>query len=205
MFKHNIINFVLGLFMVFSSSGFAETKVLALSGSTRASSFNTKLVNEAAFAATKEGAQVIVISLKDYSLPFYDADLEAGEGMPEKAKQLRQLMIQSDVIMIAGPEYNASLSAILKNMIDWSSRSEGKPSRDAFKGKKFLIMSATPGAGGGARGLAHLRAIIEAIGGVVIAEQITVPNANTAFDSEGRLVNAKTNSDLQAAVKAVLR
>lgn len=72
----------------------------------------------------------------------------------------------SGIILIASPEYNASVSGLLKNAIDWASRSEtGSYSREAFNGKKFVIMSASPGSGGGAKGLTHLRAIIEALGG----------------------------------------
>lgn len=176
---------------------FSEIKVLAFSGSTREGSFNKKLVKEAAEMARKLGATVTLIDLKDYPMPFYDSDLEAKEGLPQNAKRLRELMINSDAIIISSPEYNGSISGVLKNAIDWASRSDdGSSSRDAFKGKKFAIMSASPGGGGGARALAHLRSIIENIGGEVIQQQVTIANSHNAFNLQGNLVNASSKQEL---------
>lgn len=166
----------------------AEPTVLALSGSTRTGSLNTKLVQEAKGIAEQMGAKVTIIDLKDYPMPFYDADLEAKEGLPDNAKRLRNLMIESDAIIIASPEYNSSIPAVLKNALDWASRgADGKPSRDAFKGKKFAIMSASPGSIGGARALVHLQAIIENVGGEVIKPNVSVAQAHNAFDAKGVL------------------
>jgi len=132
-------------------------------------------------------AAVTVIDLKDYPIPLYDADLEAKQGMPSQAKRLRQLMVGSDAIIIASPEYNASISAVLKNVLDWTSRSDGNYSPDAYEGKKFAIMSDLPVREAELRSLVHLRAIIEAIGGDVIQKQVSVPNANKAFDAKANL------------------
>lgn len=181
----------------------AEVKVMAFAGSTRKDSVNKKLVLEAAELARKRGADVTVVDLKDYPMPLYDADLELTEGMPEKAKEFRKLMIQSNVILIASPEYNGSVSAVLKNTLDWASRSEeGGGSRDAFKGKKFVIMSASPGAGGGAKGLVHLRAILENIGGTVLPQQVVVPNAFQAFDEQGHLKNKEQEMLLNQLIQS---
>lgn len=200
MFKWMIV-----LCALFSATLSAETKVLAFAGSTREASVNKQLVVEAADFARQMGASVTVVDLKDYPIPFYDEDLEASDGMPDTAKQLRQLMIQSDVIIIASPEYNGSVSAVLKNVIDWASRSEdGRSSREAFKGKKFIIMSASPGSGGGAKGLLHLRMIIESIGGTVIPQEIVVPRAFSAFDEQKHLKNEKVKEDLQQLIKKTL-
>ncbi|MBA3817169.1 MAG: NAD(P)H-dependent oxidoreductase [Parachlamydiaceae bacterium] len=183
----------------------AEIKVLAFSGSTRDDSFNKKLVNEAANIARQLNVRVTVIDLKNYATPFYDGDHEAKEGMPLKAKQLRQLMIQSSIILIASPEYNGSISAILKNTIDWASRGEeGGSSREAFKGKKFVIMSATPG-NGGARGLEHLKTIIENVGGTVISQPVVVSNSYNAFDAQGHLKEAKTKLELQQLIETAIK
>lgn len=189
------------------SSGLsAQTKVLVFAGSSRADSLNKKLAIEAAHAAQEMGAEVIYIDLKDYPIPFYDGDLEKTQGMPENAKQVRRLMVSSDVIMIASPEYNSSVSALLKNMIDWTSRKEeGGSSREAFKGKKILLMSASPGSGGGARGLVHLQAIIEDIGGTVIPEKIVVPAAHNAFDEEGKLKSQAMQTELHNVIKPLIK
>ena len=184
----------------------AEANVLFLSGSTREGSIHKKLILEAAEIARHKNLNVTVIDLKDFPIPFYDGDLESKEGMPVKAKQLRQVMIQNDVIVIASPEYNGSVPAILKNAIDWASRGEnGGSSRDAFKGKKFLLMSASPGTSGGNRGLVHLRAIIESIGGIVQKEQFTVPNAYTAFNEKGCLKDPKLKVELQQLIQVAIQ
>lgn len=184
----------------------AEVKVLAFSGSTREDSYNKKLINEAANIARQMGASVTVIDLKDYPIPFYDQDLESKEGMPSMARKFRNLMIQSDVILIASPDYNASLTAVLKNAIDWASRGEnGGGSREAFKGKKFAIMSASPGASGGVRGLVHLRTILEDLKGIVIPLQVAVPRAQNAFDENGCLKNGEIKIELQKLVQEALK
>lgn len=184
----------------------AEIKVLAFAGSTREDSVNKKLVSEAANLARQLGASVTVIDLRDYPTPFYDADLEAAQGMPVKAKELRRLMIDSQAIFIASPLYNGSVSAVLKNAIDWASRGEnGGSSREAFKGKKFAIMSASPSAKGGAKGLTHLRAILEDIGGTVIPQQVALPDAYHAFDDQGRLKNEQIKAELQQLVETALK
>lgn len=191
--------------MAFSAFLGADVKVLAISGSTREASINKKLLNEAAGIARSAGADVTIVDLNDYPIAFYSEDLEKDHGMPNKAKQLRKQMVQSDVILIASPEYNGSLPAVLKNVIDWSSRSEtGGPSREAFQGKTFVIMSTSPGAGGGARGLTHLRAIIENIGGKVVEQQIAVPNGFNAFDAQGHLNDPALRSSLQQAIQSAL-
>ena len=184
----------------------AETKVLAFAGSTRADSVNKKLIQEAAEIATKKGANVTVINLGDYPLPFYDGDLETKEGMPVNAKKLRHLMQESQVILIASPEHNSSIPALLKNALDWASRSEkGGSSREAYKGKKFVLLSASPGKSGGQRGLVHLRSIIEDVGGEVLSEQISVPNAYTAFDTQGHLVDPQATQLLQNLIQKALK
>lgn len=184
-----------------------EVRILAFSGSTRADSYNKKLVKEAAQIAREMGATVTIIDLKDFPLPFYDADLEISQGMPDNAKRLRQLMKESHAILIASPEYNGSLSAVLKNTLDWASRSEeGKSSRgDAFKGKKFALMSASPSKRGGARSLAHVRAVIEDIGGEVMQQQVTVGEAPTSINPEGVLQKASLKEDLRKQMKQLLQ
>ncbi len=184
----------------------AELNVLALAGSTREGSVNQKLVLEAAELACGMNAHVTVFNFKGCPIPIYEADLEASCGMPENAKKLRQLMLQSDVILIASPEYNGSVTPLLKNAIDWASRSETAGfSRDAFKGKKFVIMSASPGSGGGARGLAQLRPILETLGGIVMPQQVVVPDAYNAFDEQGHLKSPKLKSELQQLIEAALQ
>ena len=190
------------LFLTLAFPLLAEVKILVFAGSTREDSYNKKLASEAAEIAKKMGAKVTLVDLKDYPMPFYDADLEASVGMPKEAKQLRDLMVASDAILIASPEYNGSSPGLLKNTLDWASRGEdGNFSRVAFKGKKFAIVSASPGGGGGARGLTHLRALIEEVGGSVEQKQVSIPKAHQAFNDKGALESAKLRQDLTEEVK----
>ncbi len=188
--------------LLLSGSIQGEVKVLAFSGSTRDGSFNQALISEAAHIASDMGANVTLINLKDYPMPYYNADMETHSGMPDNAKELRRLMIQSDVIFIASPEYNHSVSAVLKNAIDWASRKEGGgSSRDAFKGKKILLLSTSPGAGGGVRGLTHLKDIVEDIGGTVVPPPLGFPKAREVFDEQGRMKDPTAKKMLQQAVR----
>jgi chromate reductase, NAD(P)H dehydrogenase (quinone) len=194
------------LALVFTTTLQAEVKVLAFAGSTQKESVNKKLVVEAAEMARQAGANVTVINLEDYTAPFYDADLEKNEKMPSNAKKLRDLMMQSQVIVIASPEYNGSVSGVLKNTIDWASRKEeGGASRDAFSGKKFVIMSASPSPNGGAKGLNHLRSILEVLGGNVVPQQVSLSDAYKAFDDKGHLKDPKIKADLQQAINQAVK
>ncbi len=185
------------LFFIVSMPLFAEMKLLMFAGSTRVESYNKKLIAEAAEIAKTMGVSVTMIDLKDFPMPFYDADLEREEGMPEKAKELRKLMLDHDAIAIASPEYNQSIPAVLKNALDWISRTEdGRASKD-FHGKRFAIMSASPGKKGGARALIHLRTILADIGGEVIEEEVSIPQAHNYFAKKNHPENLALKMELQ--------
>ena len=163
-------------------------KILALAGSTRTQSFNKKLVRVAADGARAAGAEVTEIDLRDYPMPLYDGDLEAESGLPGQARALRRVFLEHDGLLIAAPEYNGSISAVLKNTIDWLSRShEGEPALACFEGKVAGLMAASPGRLGGLRGLSHVRQILSGIRVLVIPEQQAVPGAGQAFNEAGAL------------------
>ena len=197
--------FILLFALLAFSSLHAETEVLALAGSTREGSFNKLLVKEAAKMAEGMGAKVTYVDLKDYPIPFFDEDLEGQVGLPENAKKLRQLFIKSQIIMIASPTHNASVSAVLKNAIDWLSRDdEGDPQADALTGKKFVLLSASPGKKGGARGLIHLKDILDDVNGDIFPQQFSLPLADEAFDAQGHLKNGEQKKVLQQLIQEAL-
>lgn len=177
----------------------SKPKILVFGGSLRLESYNQKLAALAAEAAHRAGAEVTLISLRDYRLPLFDEDFEEADGKPEAAKQLKEMFVQSDGFIIASPEYNSGMTAALKNTIDWVSRadSEDEAPLIAFKGKAAAILSASPGGGGGARSLSQLRTLLENIRVNVIDGQVTVPKAYEAFTVEDRLVDGA----LMAAVE----
>ena len=160
-------------------------KILVLPGSTRVGSHNVKLAALAAKELTLLDVDVTRISLADYPLPLYEADLDARTGQPANALTLKQMIMAHQGIFIASPEYSASVTPILKNAIDWVSRvrERGDPTYAAFKGRAFAIASASPGRAGGLRSLMALRQILElGCGALVIPEQLAIPRADSAFD-----------------------
>lgn len=166
-------------------------KILAFAGSTRKGSFNKRIVRIAAEGARAAGAEVTFLDLKELPLPLYDGDLEAEQGLPENALRLKALMKGHDGFLIAAPEYNGSLTGVLKNAIDWASRpAEGEKPLEAFVGKTAVLMSASPGALGGLRGLAHLRTILSGIQALVLPQEVAVPRAHEALTEDGKLKDA---------------
>ena len=179
-------------------------RILAFACSLRRDSFNKKLVSIAAHGAREAGAEVTLIDLKDFPLPLFDQDLEAEQGMPENGKKLKKLFIDHDGLLIASPEYNSSFPAVLKNAIDWVSRpAPGEPSLAAFRGKVATLMSASPGALGGLRGLVHVRSILGNIGVIVLPDQIAVAKAHEAFQPDGSLVDPKQQAGIERLGKTL--
>jgi NAD(P)H-dependent FMN reductase len=159
-------------------------RLLAFSGSTRTGSLNQALLDLAVKEAEARGAEVTAIKLSDFELPVYDGDIER-EHFPQGARELKTLMRASHGFLIASPEHNGSVSAVLKNAIDWASRptdGEGMVALTAFRGKVAGIMGASISPFGTLRGLSHLRQILSTIQVVVATEQVMVPFAHNAFD-----------------------
>ena len=176
-------------------------RVLCFAGSTRSESFNKKLIRLAAADAEKAGATVTLVDLRELPMPLFDEDLESESGMPEHAARLKQLFLSHNGLMIASPEYNSSLSAVLKNALDWVSRRQGdEPPKAAFLGKVAAIMSATPSGLGGIRGLVHLRSILQSVGMHVMPDQFMLSSAHQAFDEVGDFVDAGKQTSLNALV-----
>jgi chromate reductase, NAD(P)H dehydrogenase (quinone) len=174
-------------------------RVLGLAGSLREGSYNKKLVKVALAGAAAAGAQTTFLDLRDLDLPMFDEDLEAKITLPEGGKRLKEALRAHDAILIASPEYNSSVSAALKNAIDWASRPEpGQPPLSCFSGKVAALMAASPGALGGLRGLVHLRAILGNIGVIVLPQQVAVGKAGEAFDASGAMTDAKQRASVEA-------
>ena len=167
-------------------------RILAFSGSARRDSYNQQLVRVAAQGAEQAGAEVTLLSLGDFPLPIMDEDLQREQGTPENATKLKELFLAHDGLLIASPEYNSSITPLLKNVIDWVSRPvEGEPQLAAYQGKTAVLMSASPGALGGIRGLPHVRSILSNIGVLVLPGQMALPQAYEAFDESGNLKDEK--------------
>jgi NAD(P)H-dependent FMN reductase len=173
-------------------------KILCFAGSLRRDSFNKRLVKIAMLGAQAAGAHVQFVDLKDYPLDVYDGDVEAEHGIPAQATKLKELMLGSQGFLIASPEYNSSISGALKNAIDWTSRpAKGEQMLACFRGKVAGIMSASPGALGGLRGLVTVRSILENIGVMVVPDQVAVSNADKAFAESGKLFDERMNAAVE--------
>jgi NAD(P)H-dependent FMN reductase len=184
-----------------------DIRILVLSGSIRAASFNTRLAGLVAKRAALEGADVAQISLADYPLPIFDQDLEKEKGVPQEARRLKTLFQRHDAIFIASPEYNTAVTPLLKNTLDWVSRlsDSGEPPAAAFRNRVFALGAASPGALGGIRGLMGLRTILEiGLGALVIPEMVTVPNAGSAYDEHDDLTNERASEMLKTMVARMI-
>ena len=168
-----------------------EPKILAFAGSARAESWNKKLVPAAVAGAEQRGAAVTTIDLRDFPMPIFDEDFEAAEGTPEHARRFKRLLMEHDGFLIACPEYNSSITPLLKNVIDWASR----PDKDdagplvAFRGKCAALMAASSGGLGGLRGLVTVRSILSNIGVLVVPTQVAVPRIHELIGEDGRLAD----------------
>jgi chromate reductase len=172
-------------------------KILAFAGSARTDSFNKKLVKIALDGAKAAGAEVTYVDFKDLPMPLFDEDLEAAQGLPQTVLQFKSLLKQHQGFLIASPEYNSSISPLLKNAIDWASR----PAPDeaplaCFRDKVAGLMATSPGGLGGLRGLVHVRSILQNIGVLVLPDQKAIPNAYQAFDETGNLKDEKQRTDI---------
>lgn len=182
-------------------------KLLILPGSARSGSYNAKLAALAAEHARQSGAEVDLVAADDLRLPIYDGDSEEAQGLPPEAKALKQRFLAAQAIVFACPEYNSSITPLLKNVIDWVSRAESdeEPGLAAYRGKVAGLVSASPGALGGLRGLVTVRSILGNIGVVVVPNQVAIGKAYEAFDDQGKLKNEGQQKSLAGVVDEVIR
>lgn len=181
-------------------------KILIFSGSVRTGSVNSKLVDVFFGEFALAECEVTRISLVDYELPLYDGDLEAADGIPKNAEKLAELFQAQKGIVFVGPEYNGSISPLMKNTIDWISRVKeiGGQTVSPFAGKVALIASASPGGMGGINSLAHTRDILVRLKMLVLSEQLGVGGAFSAFNDQDKLVNERQAKMLTTAVKSLV-
>ena len=182
-------------------------KILVVSGSTRVGSHNTRLAALAAKELSLGDADVTRISLTDYPLPLYDADLEQETGTPHNAIKLKQMISANHGVFITSPEYNASVTPLLKNAIDWigNVREKGEPQLAAYQNRIFAIGAASSGPSGGTQSLITLRQIL-AVGcrALVLGEQIVVPFAKQAFDEMDNLRDTNTAGQLKLVTRKLV-
>ncbi len=166
--------------------GCGEVRYLVLGASLGSRSLNNRLADLAARVVEQKGAAADRATIGDFECPFYDADLEAETGPPVGARSFCERLKAADALILAAPEYNASMPGAVKNLIDWVSRFRPQP----FNGKQAMLLSASPSMVGGNRGLWALRVPLEHLGMRVYPDMFSLAQAHQAFDGEGDLANA---------------
>jgi chromate reductase, NAD(P)H dehydrogenase (quinone) len=182
-----------------------RVRILAVCGSLRGGSWNKKLLREGAEFCRAAGAVVTELDLREYSLPIYDAEIQE-HSFPENGVRLKKIFSEHNGLLLASPEYNGSYSGALKNTIDWVSRATPgeKGANLSFKGMVGAMMTTSPGALGGFRGLVPLRMLLQAIGVLVLTEQVAIPGAAEAFGPDGKLVDNKRRETVEALVRKLI-
>jgi chromate reductase, NAD(P)H dehydrogenase (quinone) len=181
-------------------------RLLFFAGSTREGSYNKRLARLAQHIAQANGVEGVFVDLRDYAMPLYSGDLEAEQGPPVAAREFKALLGEYQGIFVASPEYNSSITPLLKNTLDWVTRVRGKGESglEVYKSRVFAISSASPGYYGAMRSLLHLRQILEVgIGATVIPQQMALPRAGDAFADDGSLKDKAQQGLLKDVVEAL--
>lgn len=177
-------------------------KVLVFAGSVRTGSLNERLARHAAGVLRELGADVTHASLRDYSLPIYDGDLESQSGVPQPAQDFGALIAAHQGVFIATPEYNAGMPPLLKNTLDWVSRI--RPST-AFKGRAFALGAASDSTRGGYRALIHVRHTMElGLGAMVQPQMVSVAHASRVLGEDGTLDDVATAKAARSTLEALI-
>lgn len=180
------------------------TRILVFAGSTRQGSYNKQLARLAARDVVAAGAEATFLDLREFPMPLYDGDMEAGDGPPEHAFRLQEIVAQHHGLIVASPEYNNSISAVLKNTLDWVSRTPRVRGANPFAGKPAALIAASPGSLGGLRGLDAVRNVLNTVGMLVLPGMVAVGHADQAFDADGKLKDADLGRRLHGLAAEVV-
>ena len=171
-------------------------RFMVFGASLRRASLNNCLASLASRVVARNGGGVDNALMKDFDAPFYNGDVEAESGPPPGARAFTDRLKMVDGLIIASPEYNASMPGVIKNLIDWVSRIRPQP----FNGKQAFLLSASPSMAGGNRGLWSLRIPLEHLGMRVYPDMFSLAQAHQAFDAQGELVNATLHERLESTI-----
>lgn len=174
------------------------TRILGISGSLRAGSFNTSLLR-AAKSLAGDGIEFETATL--HGIPLYDGDTEASDGVPDAAAALKERVATSDGVLLVTPEYNNGIPGVFKNGIDWLSRPAADIPR-VFGGKPFALIGASPGGFGTILSQNHWLPVLKTLGVDLWAgSRLYVSRAGQAFDANGELVDDKVRAQLADFVR----
>jgi len=177
-----------------------SVRLLVFGASLREGSMNDRLASLGATVAEDKGASVERATMSQFECPAYDMDVEISTGLPAGAQALHDKLVSVDGFMIASPEYNASMSGVLKNTIDWVSRFRPQP----FNGKQGFLMAASPSMTGGKIGLWALRQPLEHLGARTYPDMFALAQAHHAFDDRGRIADAKLQNWFETTIECFI-
>jgi len=177
-----------------------SVRLLVFGASLREGSMNDRLATLAASVAEEKGATVERATMSQFECPAYDTDVEISTGLPAGAQALHDKLQSVDGFMIASPEYNASMSGVLKNTIDWVSRFRPQP----FNGKQGFLMAASPSMTGGKIGLWALRQPLEHLGARTYPDMFALAQAHRAFDEAGRIADTKLQNWFETTIECFI-
>ena len=168
-------------------------RLVGLSGSLRAASYNTALLR-AAQGLTPDGVELIEGSIR--GIPLYDGDVERDQGLPETVVALKDLIAGSDGLLLFTPEYNNGMPGVFKNAIDWLSRPASDIER-VFGGRPVAVLGASPGPFGTVMSQAAWLPVLRTLGTAPwFGARMLIPHAGAAFDAEGRLIDEEARRRL---------
>ena len=176
---------------------------MALAGSVRTGSYNLQLRDLAAKKLEERGCQVEGFDFREKPLPLFSEDIEA-EGYPDHVLALKQAVNKADGIVLVCPEYNSSITPMMKNLIDWTSRAK-HGEKNEWRRKPVLLMSASPGVYGGVRGLYPVRGAMVEVQALVLSEQACISTAHKAFDDSGDLADERTRGFFESALDRLVQ
>ena len=169
-------------------------KILGFAGSLRSGSFNKKALRVALQGAKEVGAKIEELDLRELNIPLYDGDVEVKDGLPKSVKILKKKIEEADALLIASPEYNNSMSGVLKNVIDWASR-KGEEGTNVFNDKPTALITASPGRFGGLKASIAFRPVARTLGMQLMNEEVQVANAGDVFEGD-KIVNERVEGQL---------
>lgn len=182
----------------------SSIKVLGVAGSPREGSYNRKLLALAVRMLRDQGVDVDHFDVHEQSVPMFDPDVEA-QGVPEVVKDLRARVAAADAVLFSCPEYNAGMTPLMKSIIDWCSRKDPETGvENVWKGKVGALVSASPGAFGGARGMIAMRQTLAHVEVFLIPQFTVVPAAHKAFGEDGTLKNERSMAGLVRTLETLV-
>jgi chromate reductase len=176
-----------------------QPTIALVPGSRRDDSLNVALAHHAAGVLSVRGARPLVVHLDEYDMPMYDGDCEVAVGVPEAAVRLHDVLVGADAVVFLSPEYNSAPTPLLKNVIDWVTRVSKRP----LEGKPVGLMSATPGSGGGVKGLGVLEVIMGSLRVDLSVAPVPVGNARSRIDQNDPVLQEQLESFADALVSGI--